>query len=363
MIKFFSSLFYFFKLIFVKKEVDVLFYYPQHFNRGVDNENILFQTLYKSCDINSKSYVVFEEPDRKCSQKRNNNTIPFDFLFYQIIFFRKIGFSEQRIGEIFSNLFFRRFSCKNIIVLSQSLLEFFRFSIKDSIIFDLQHGIIHSKKEGYIENGVINKRISKNNINLLLYGDGFKNLLEIGDKSDYINNKSHVIGFSKINVSDLHSESNGNILVSLQFTEDHTNNDNLKLKDEIFVFVKENPKHTFYLKHHPRFNNEVDLSEILNLENVHIAPVQLMNCFEKCSIHLTAYSTTTFEAASYAIPTIFFTSLQKKFNMFYEDFKYPVVNDLQLIENNYLECSKRVKKWQSKFYSPFDEDKFVSLLK
>ena len=49
--------------------------------------------------------------------------------------------------------------------------------------------------------------------------------------------------------------------------------------------------------------------------------------------------------------------------MFYEDFKYPVVNDLQLIENNYLECSKRVKKLASKFYSPFDEDKFVSLLK
>ena len=49
--------------------------------------------------------------------------------------------------------------------------------------------------------------------------------------------------------------------------------------------------------------------------------------------------------------------------MFYEDFKYPVVNDLQFIENNYLENSKRVKKWQSKFYSPFDEDKFISLLK
>ena len=39
-----------------------------------------------------------------------------------------------------------------------------------------------------------------------------------------------MIGVSKINVSDLHSESNGNILVSLQFTEDHSNNDNLKLK-------------------------------------------------------------------------------------------------------------------------------------
>ena len=81
------------------------------FNRGVDNENILFQTLYKSCDINSKSYVVFEEPDRKCSQKRNKNTIPFDFLFIKL-FFRKIGFSEQRIGEIFSNLFLEDFLVK-----------------------------------------------------------------------------------------------------------------------------------------------------------------------------------------------------------------------------------------------------------
>ena len=67
----------------------------KHFNRGVDNENILFQTLYKSCDINSKSYVVFEEPDRKCSQKRNNNTIPFDFLFYQIIFLERLVFQNK----------------------------------------------------------------------------------------------------------------------------------------------------------------------------------------------------------------------------------------------------------------------------
>ena len=94
-----------------------------------------------------------------------------------------------------------------------------------------------------------------------------------------------------------------------------------------------------------------------------ICPVQLINCFEKCSIHLTAYSTVTFENASFGIPTIFFTSLRKKFNMFHEDFQYPILNDLNYIENNYLESSNLVKKWESQFYSSFDEDKFISLLK
>ena len=55
---------------------------------------------------------------------------------------------------------------------------------------------------------------------------------------------------------------------------------------------------------------------------------------------------------SYGIPTIFFTSLRKKFNMFHEDFKYPISNNLQFIENNYLESSKRVKKRNLNFICP-----------
>ena len=361
--KFFISFIYFFKLIFVKKDVDVLFYYPQHFNRGLNNENLLFKALYKSCNKKNKSYLVFEEPDRKCLQSRNNDTIPFDFLFYLIIFFRKIKFSDKKIGEIFSNIFFRKFTCKNIIVLSQSLLDFFRCCNKESNIFDLQHGIIHLSKNSYVEGGSINKRISKNKINLLLFGQGFKDLLENTNSSKYVKNKAHVIGFSKKNVKDLHTRPNKNIVVTLQFTEDHSMHDNLILKDELYIYIKKNPQYFFYLRNHPRYNNEVNIEEVLKLENVNVAPVQLIDCFEKCSIHLTAYSTVTFEAASFGIPTIFFTSLQSKYNMFQRDFHYPILNDLNYIENNYLASSNIVKKWESQFYSSFNEDKFISLLK
>ena len=70
-------------------------YFIIHILIGVDNENILFQTLYKSCDINSKSYVVFEEPDRKCSQKEIIIQYHLTFCFIKL-FFRKIRFSEQK---------------------------------------------------------------------------------------------------------------------------------------------------------------------------------------------------------------------------------------------------------------------------
>ena len=49
--------------------------------------------------------------------------------------------------------------------------------------------------------------------------------------------------------------------------------------------------------------------------------------------------------------------------MFRRDFQYPILNDLNHIENNYLTSSNIVKKWESQFYSSFNEDKFISLLK
>ena len=82
--------------------------------------------------------------------------------------------------------------------------------------------------------------------------------------------------------------------------------DNLLLKDELYIFIRSNPQYFFYLRHHPRYNNEVNLYEILKFENVDVAPPLLIDCFEKCSIHLTSYSTVTFEGGSFGIPSIFY---------------------------------------------------------
>ena len=361
--KFLQSFFYFSKLFLIKNKVDVVFYYPQHFNRGKKGENLFFEPLYLACENNNLSYLVFEEVDLTSDKSRNKGAIPFDFIFYSILVLRKFKLTDLSIGKILSKTFLRGLSFNNYIVLSQSMVEVFRGVDENAKLFDLQHGIIHSKKENYIEHNKVSDRILDNKIQLLLSGLWYKNLLSESDKSNYLKDNTHVIGISKMHTEILYKSSNRNILVTLQFTKDHSEKKNKILLIELDEFISDHPEYTFYLKNHPRFNNEVDLKVLADKKNTKQAPAQLTDCFQLCSIHLTSYSTTTFECARFGIPTVFLTSLQNNFNMFQTDFNYPLNLNLKKMMLNYNYCSSVVKEWESQFYSTFNEIKFTSLLK
>ena len=87
-----------------------------------------------------------------------------------------------------------------------------------------------------------------------------------------------------------------------------------------------------------------------------------MECFALCSIHITEYSTTTFECAEFGIPTIFLNSLKEEFNMFETDFKYPFDVEMIDVVKDYAKYSDEVISWRKKYYSDYDETKFISLL-
>ena len=360
MIKFITSFFYFFRYLFKTNNVDVLFYYPKHFNRGVNGENLFFRSLYESCLSNNISYLIFEEPDIKSDKIRNKEAVPFDFIYFLIILFRKLGFSEQKIGKILSFSFLRGIKFKNYIVLSQSMLDIFRVVNKDAKLFDLQHGIIHSDKESYIKNNVVHSKLSDNNVELLVVGERFKEILEESDSSNYLKKNTHVIGTEK-HKTFLHTHPNRFILVTLQITEDHTEEQNQKLLDEVINMVNFNEDLIFFIRNHPRFKNDLDVSELFKKTNV--APMSLMQCFRDCSIHVTAYSTTTFECAEFGIPTVFLKSIKDNFNMFENEVKYPFGASLKDIFLDYKKYSDEVISWRERFYSEFNESKFISLLK
>ena len=351
---------FFFKYLFLTNKVDVLFYYPKHFNRGENGENLFLKPLYESCKSNNIRYLIFEEPDRKLDKTRNKEAVPFDFIYFLIILLRKIGFSEQKIGKFLSFTFLRGIKFKNYIVLSQSMLEIFRVVNKDAKLFDLQHGIIHSDKESYIKNNIVNSKLSENNVELLVVGDGFKEILKEEDSSNYFKKNIHVIGTKKHKIFS-HTHPNRSVLVTLQITEDHTKEQNQKLLDEIINMVNSHDDLVFYIRNHPRFKNDLDVSELFKKTNV--APKDLIHCFRDCSIHVTAYSTTTFECAEFGIPTVFLKSLKDNFNMFENEFKYPFDDTLKDVFLNYKRYSDEVINWRERFYSEFDEQKFISLLK
>lgn len=360
MINLFISFFYFIKLFFKKQVIDVVFYYPKHFNRGEDRQNLFLKPLFESCKKHNISYLVFEEPDIKSDKKRHKNSIPFDFPFYLIILLRKFGFRDKSTANILLFLFLRNLKFKNVIVLSQSLIEFFRGLNEEAKIFDLQHGIIYSDKESYISDGKASSNISDNNVQLLLFGNGFKEILDLSDNTNYYKENSYVIGVEK-SKDFRHLSRNRMVLITLQITEDHTYKKNQEMLDEIIRIVDANEDLDFYIRNHPRFNNCIDISELEKKTN--LAPESLIECFLLCSIHITSYSTTTFDCSEFGIPTIFLKSLKEDFNMFEADFKYPFDIEIVDVIKDYSNYSDKVISWRKKYYSDYDEDTFISLLK
>ena len=74
---------YFLKLIFSRKEYDVVFVSSVVFNRGSKGENLLFWPTIDSTKKNNLKYVIFEDTDLKGIYRnfnRSKEAVPFDFI-------------------------------------------------------------------------------------------------------------------------------------------------------------------------------------------------------------------------------------------------------------------------------------------
>ncbi len=368
-----KSIWFFILSIFIKRRYDVVFYYPQHFNRGKQNKNVFFDHLINACKEEGFSYTIFEEPDFYSNSKRNPNAVPFDFIFVIIIILRRMFNSEMidrekdtKIGGFLAQTFFRNITFNNVITISQSMISIFRGIDESCSIFDVQHGIIHPNKENYLMEGIPAENIVNNRIQLLLNGNSYKKIIVDHDSTSYFHDNSYVVGSHIFKKNIQHSQFNGNILVVLQFTQDHSENENaifLKSLEKI-IRTNDNKTITFYIKNHPRFNGEIDLENLHTLTNVKHAPIDINDCFELCSLQITAYSTSVFEAALKGIPTIIVNPILK-YNYFKKYFDYTcskIISDF-FDQEVYNRSSIKVHNWASTYYCNFNKIKFITLLR
>ena len=367
---FFYSFFYFIKLAFTKKHYNIIFYAPHHFNRGENSENIFFKDLLEVCEVHNLSFLYLEEPDLYSNQKRSKKAIPFDFIFYLIVFIRKLinsDFSfiyrDKKIGSFIGKIFLKNISFDNYITISQSMLSFFNGVNSDAKRFDLQHGTIHASKESYLHKGLVSRNLEENDVTLLLSGNMYKDILLKNEISTYFQDHIKVIGISGYN-NIIQLKLNKNVLVSLQFTHDHSLDENKKIADSLELMIKKESTFHFYLKNHPRFNNEIDLTRFLSLPNVSLICENFEDNFNRCSFHLTAYSTITFEASLKGIPTCFLQLDYSKMSIFNTQYNYPFYNFLLSdLHENYSVCSIETEKWAKQFYQPFCKESFLKSLK
>ena len=251
--KILESFFFFLTGIFKKRTYDIIFYYPAHFNRGENAKNSFFEPFYRICEKNNISYLVFEEPELSQKAFRNEYTVPFDFMFFLILIMRKMislekfaSFQQREwyIAKKLKPIFFRNLKFDNCIVLSNSMLGFFRGLNSKAGLFDYQHGIIYSTHEGYIDNNRrVPDHIRENNANLIVYGDGFKDILQRTEKDHYY--ESHIFSIGQSLKGEL-SICRGiyTVLVSLQLADSDVSL-NMKLRDimaDFFQTYKEDRK-------------------------------------------------------------------------------------------------------------------------
>ena len=383
-----------FSLFYRKCHFDVLFYYPAHFNRDKNGNCPFLKPFEEICQKHGLRYLIIEEPVlfSKQKYKHNPNALSFRLFFFLVLVARKIiplkRFSslEERewlIGKIFRILFFRNLKFDNLIVLSGSMVGFFRGINPNAEIFDYQHGLIKSNHPGYLtQSGEVPLHILQNRVKLLLYGNGFKEILQKRNK--YYRKNSFVIGtYYSIEDTKIDYSSNKQILFSLQIVDTNTSLNNIIL-DEILNFLDENE--AFFNQHelkimfksHPRFTGDVDIGKIEKFDFAELIEDDLFKVLKKSFLHITYSSTVTFDAASLGIPTLLLenTIPHEDFDnsYYFEDFRFPI--DRTSRENfktdisSYLSdavyyalSSQKVKSWYSEFYQYFDENLLLSLLK
>ena len=123
---------------------------------------------------------------------------------------------------------------------------------------------------------------------------------------------------------------------------------------------KKNSNYQFLLKHHPRFNNEINNEELIKYSNVTITQKPLTECLNNCKIHSTAYSSTVFEAAALKIPTVFYS--EWKIEIYKNQFMYPI-NTLTDTLRMYNDLQIEIENWYQNYYEPLNDDSWLKIVK
>lgn len=359
-------------------KTDVFFYYPQHFSYQ-SKYPIFLSPLIESIENNGLCSIVIEEPNIDNKNKRSKDVIPFDFIWFLVIVFRKFYKGKNynkidvKIGKLLSNFFGIKRDVKNIITISQSFQSIFKGMFPKANLYDYQHGLISSKYYGYINGNSVAEHILKNQSNVLLYGQGFRNKLLSLDGGEYFEEHSFVIGSIYKDYTKPKVTFNGNILYTLQFTKSHSKEFNDLLLDktiECFDKIKSNKLDiVLYLKEHPRFENCLATDILYEYDFVKYAPQNLDDCFELCSLHMTEYSSVLFDSLRAGIPTVL-TAFTKEMDIYENEYNFPsdemsIIEKFKQIQDDSFYKNMIIKqiKWSKELYEPFNEKYFIEVIK
>ncbi len=363
----------------------VLFYYPQHFNRTAQGTNPFFDKLLETCDKYGVSYRLYEEPDGGTDKPRNPKAKKADFFFWLVWFIRKVVkiFSkkdfyhrEKYVAEIINVITLGYFKTEIYVTISESMLYLFSYLNSKGKVYDIQHGVQYKDfRSFYNEEKYLKCHYDKSNIYFLDFGQGYRAAL-IDGAEKLMGHRVHVIGCPlDIKLAQVsYSTRIKQVVIALQMTDSSNSEELQYLKEQLDNFLGEfsSLDYEVLLRHHPRYNNCIDISDLLQkYPFAKISNEALSDIAKSVLLHITIASTTAFDIAAYGVPSYFTGSfLTGNYLSFYDDYSYPLYKGMTIrdvlsrlsTQELWEADSAVIREWYSYYYEPFDEAKFISLI-
>ena len=137
------------KYILLGKKLDVLLYYPQHFNRSSKGSNPYFDPIVEVCKENELKYLVMEEPDSRTSNPRAPQCMKADAFFWMVTIMRKLMrmiYKEKtsvetdvKIAHFLDVITSHKFRAKRYITISNSMINILAELNPEGVVYDYQH--------------------------------------------------------------------------------------------------------------------------------------------------------------------------------------------------------------------------------
>ncbi len=371
---------------------NLLFYYPQHFNRTAQITNPFFDKMLEVCHSHGITFDILEEPDPATPMPRNPHARKADAFFWTVTVIRKIlgillprmSFfdREKYVARIINAVTFGRFRYRTYITISGSMYHLFANLNPRAAVFDMQHGILYKMHPTFFADRRLRPQFFRHNLHFLFWGKGYEDNFIRGDE-EALAGRTHVVGYPVV-VDGEHRHREGpvdnsakrSVVVSLQFTNSLSAHGLEDMKNALARFLDKTSEMPVkvLLKHHPRYNNCISIDDLLqSYHNVELTDLPLCDLLDKTLLHITFNSTTAFEFAQFGIPTYFIPcdGIPATGSLFYKEYGYPLYASDSIADvfarltssDNYKTDSDIVYRWYLRFYSPFDETEFLKNIK
>ena len=367
----------------------VVFIVTDSFLRTAEKTDPFYDPLMRAADAAGIEWTAFTSGE-ECGYPPEKTRSWRSFRTAGVWFYRMCRIAMPWLGveaayRLFGRLarpfFAKRFAADLIVTQAGMFASCFETMLPETRTADVQHGIIYSRHRGYFGSDarLLKQYRNAKTREFWLFGQGFADCFfkhpdNAADLAGRVKVLGDVIRAGEPPIAGPAQDDERDLVVfSLQLTADLSREEmagSIAAMEKFFsdFFAAFGNKYKCRVKHHPRFGGTCDLGPFFRkFPQVKETREPWPALYPRMALHATFSSTVTFDCASAGIPTRLVDMENAKIldaSIFATDYAYPLYGKTsqEILGAPPGEIRECVTRWFEKFYTPFEPERFISLL-